>query len=113
MATPTTLAGTAFTPQELVEGVQNMQVVFGENVGAAVPQAIRYVPPAPVTAPAVAVTDYADVQSVRVWLMVRSEDSITETTQGSLAFAGTTYTPPDKRLRKVFSTTVGLRNRIN
>ena len=99
------LSNVNFVQQELVEGVRNMQIQFGENVGAADTATIRYVT-------ANNVTNFTDVLSVRVSILTQSEDNITEKVQGVLSYGGTSFTPADRRLYKTFSSVVGVRNRI-
>lgn len=102
------------TGQELVEGVENMQVLYGEDTDATpdnVPD--RYVP-------ADQVTDFANVVAVRITLLIRSLNEIPHRTAsaktyvmgGSTAATGVTITAPtDKRMRRIMSMTIKLRNR--
>jgi len=96
--------------EEIVEGVENMQVRYGvdtDNDRAA----DSYLA-------ANAVTNWSNVVSVRVYLLVRSVDEIlrgeVDTTSYDVDGDGTTdYGPPnDRRMRMVFSSTMGLRNRL-
>ncbi|MCP5146237.1 MAG: PilW family protein [Gammaproteobacteria bacterium] len=106
--------------EEIAEGVEAMQVMIGIDSDED-SFADSYVTPA-------AVGDWADVASVRVSLLVRSEDNFVVDTPVAVEFtAGTgdadgdgetdTVTVnsganADRRLRMVFTTTVGLRNHI-
>lgn len=96
----------ALVSQELVENVENMQVVYGEDTNAD-GSADTYVS-------ADAVGDWQAVVSVRVAFLLRSGEQVRfETDTGTYATAGTTLDPvDDRRLREVASTTVTLRNRI-
>lgn len=84
------------TAQELVEGVQDMEILYGEDTDAD-RTANLYVD-------ADAVTDMTQVVSVRISMVVRSlEDNIT-----------TAVIAPfnDRRLRRTFTTTITIRNRV-
>jgi len=92
------------TNEELVEGVEEMQLLYGiddddDNY------ANQYVP-------SDAVADMNDVIAVRFMLLVRSEDDLVAEGAQTYTFNGNTVTPADRRLRQVFTTTIGLRNRI-
>ena len=90
--------------EELVEGVEDMQILYGidtDGDGAA-NQFVR----------ANNVSDWSQVTSVRIGLLLQSvEDNITTTPQ-TYTFNDTTVTPTDRRLRRVFTTTIGLRNQL-
>ena len=90
--------------QELVEGVENMQILYGIDSDN------DQFPNQYVTSNNVA--DFDDVVAIRVGLLVRSiEDFVAEAPQ-TYTFNGVTTTPADRRIRQVFSTTIALRNRI-
>lgn len=99
---------------ELVEGVENMQVLFGEDTDAT-PDNIpnRYVA-------ATDVINFANVVAVRVSILIRSVKELpwrTATTKTSLLGGMTDETavrvtsPSDKRIRKVMTATIKVRNR--
>ena len=102
--------------QELVEGVENMQILYGEDTalnadGSRSPRsADRYVP-------ASLVANWANVVSARIAFLVRSQNaSLTGTEIGwdptTFNLLGTTVGPiNDTQRRRVFTTTVQLRNR--
>jgi len=103
------------TGDELLEGIENMQVLYGEDTDADAEgangdgTANRYV--------AFDALDSgigtARIVSVRISLLVRSiKDNLT-TEPAPYTFNGSTVTPvaTDKYLRKVFTTTVTLRNK--
>lgn len=100
----TTAAATDIQPDELVEGVENMQILYGEdtnNDGTA----NYYVP-------FDEVSDTEDIISVRVSVLVRSiETNLVQDTQ-TLTFNNVLSTFNDGRLRKVFTSTITLRNRL-
>jgi type IV pilus assembly protein PilW len=89
---------------ELIEGIEQMQILYGiDTDDDDFPN--QYVV-------STAVADMLDVISVRFMLLIRSEsDGITEDVQ-SYTYNGANITAADQRLRKIFSTTIALRNRI-
>jgi len=92
------------TNVELVEGVEEMQVLYGiddDNDN----YANQYVA-------SDAVPDMNDVIAVRFMLLVRSEDAFVAEGQQTYTFNGNIVNPVDRRLRQVFTTTIALRNRI-
>ena len=91
---------------ELLEGIEDMQILYGEDTDAD-GTANRYV----------AIND-GELQknrivSVRISLLMRSINNNLTTEPSPYTFNGNTVTPgtTDKYLRKVFSTTVALRNK--
>lgn len=96
------ITGGTMQAQELVDGVEDMQILYGEDTDSD-GVANRYV-----TANNVA--DMANVVSVRIRLLLRTEDNIASQAQ-TYTYNGQTYTATDLRLRRVFTTTVKLRNR--
>lgn len=95
-----TPAGTAAqTPQPILENVEDMQILYGERKGGN----LAYVP-------ATNVQNWEDVFSVRISLLLRTaENNLAEAPQ-PYTINGVTTTPTDRRLRRVFTTTVALRN---
>lgn len=96
------LAGNA---EELVQGVESMQLLYGEDTSTD-PDGVadRYVN-------ANDVSDWDDVISVRIQLLMQSQR--TDLVEGgqTIAFNGDMLTMNDGRLRYPFMTTVSLRNR--
>lgn len=94
--------------QELVEGVQEMQILYGIDTdipGDQFPN--RYVPSTGVGA------DFENVVAIRVMILVRSiDDFVTEAPQTYTWINGAQILAPDRRLYQVFSNTIALRNRI-
>ena len=89
---------------ELIADVDNIQILYGidtDNDGSA----NAYV----------RINDVADIDtvvSVRVWLLVRSPTaSNINITSATYSLAGVNYTYNDRFVRRVFSTTINLRNR--
>jgi type IV pilus assembly protein PilW len=104
--------GTAGTPEELVEGIENMQILYGENIDNDNNNAVdRFVP-------ADQVTNWDKVVSVRIELLVMSLENNLVPAAQPYTYNGIDYTgasgkgalPPDTRLRRVFTTTINLRN---
>ncbi len=104
--------GIAGTAEELVEGVEDMQILYGENTNDDNNSAAdRFVP-------ADQVTTWDNVVSVRITLLVQSLEDNLVTSPQSYTFNGVIYNgttgnganPPDNKLRRVFTTTINLRN---
>jgi len=97
---------TAETPEELVEGVEDMQILYGENTNSdddGIPDTF---------VDAANVSDWDAVVNVRVELLLRgSEENVSEGF-GEYTFNGATVTAGDKRLRKTVALSASLRNRI-
>lgn len=100
----------------LVEGVENMQILYGEDTDMVFPppalplpngdrSANRYV------AAGTAGLNMRRVVSVRIGLVLRTKENNLATSVQSYNFNGAVVTPADRRLRRIFSTTIGLRNR--
>ncbi len=92
--------------QELIEGVENMQILYGEDTdGNGTPN--RYVS-------VDKVGNMAFVVSLKISLLVRSLENNLTGTPISYTFDGQTITPPsnDMRIRRVFSSVVSVRNRL-
>lgn len=95
--------------EELIEGVENMQILFGEDTSAPTDRNIdRYVA-------ANAVTNWDNVFAVRISLLMRSVENSVVNQPQAIAFNGATVNSgvgADRRLRKVFTTTIAVRNRL-
>jgi len=94
--------------REMVEGVENMQILYGVDVDhkeGEVRVADKYVTAAQVG------SRWGDVVSIKVSLLIRSFEK--RITQGSnnISFNGTTIATTDGYFRQVYSTTIALRNR--
>ncbi len=106
------LAG--FPVEELVEGVENMQVLYGEDMTPADDniQPEQYVN-------AHQITDPNNVVSVRISLLLRTPQEMNRPIQaGTYRLLGSTNnsgvditTQADRRIRRVFTTTVFMRNK--
>jgi len=89
--------------EELVEGIENMQIQYGVDTDGDKTIDIYH--------KADEVTNWENVVSVRIDLLVQSvEDGITSQSQ-TYTFNGATVTPTDRRLRQTYSTVIALRNR--
>ncbi len=105
--------GTLGTPEELIEGVESMQLLYGVNVD----QDLRATVDAYVTADNV--TDWDEVISIRMSLLLLSPEDGTVPEPRPYTFNGVSYSggggngslPPDDRIRRVFTNTISLRNR--
>lgn len=100
--------GTNAVPEELVEGVESMQVLYGvmlDNSGR-----LQYVEADQVTGVGSAI----NIVSIQVSFLIRSEGNADlELDDQTYALLQTEIDPvDDNRLRRVFTTTVGVRNRI-
>lgn len=91
--------------EELVRGIENMQIEYGEDLDE------NWTVDSYRTADAV--TNWGKIVSVRISLLMQSiEDNITSQPQ-PYTFNGTTTTPTDRRLRQAFSSVITLRNRVS
>ena len=97
----------ALQPQELIEGVENLQMLYGEDTNGD-GDADRYLPAAGAVG-----MDMDSVVSVRIALLLHTVDQISlaaDTNQYTLLDVD--YTPTsDRRLRRTFTTTIRIRNR--
>jgi len=97
----------AAIPQELVEGVESMQILYGVDTDAAADGVVnRYVK---ANAIPIAGNDWDKVIAVRISLLMRSIGTAA-TASGSYSFDGVTY-GADRFLRQEYTSTVQLRNR--
>lgn len=98
--------GTLGDAEELVEGIANMQIVYGESTSTTGQMmANRYVT-------ANNVSDWSRVVSVRIWILIETtSDFVVSATGQSYSYINKTYTPSDRRFRREMSMTVNLRNR--
>ncbi len=90
---------------ELVEGIENMQILYGEDTnGDNTPD--YYVPAND------AGLTMDNVVSVRISLLVSSPDDGLTSQAIPFTYNGATNTPADNRLRRVITSTVAVRNRL-
>ncbi len=113
------LGTTSNSAEELVEGVQDIQLLYGEDTSVD-----NVVDKVDVYRTANDVVDWSKVLGIRISLLMVSrsdENGITTAPQqykldmngdGDVDDAGETVTPTDKLLRKVFTTTIAVKNRL-
>ena len=90
---------------EMVESIENMQILYGEDTdGDSSPN--YYVPAGTVG------LDMDQVVSIRISLLVRSIDDNLTSVPRAYTYNGATTTPTDRRLRRIFSSTIAIRNRL-
>lgn len=103
------LVGVAMVTEALVEGVEDMEILYGEDTDAPIApdgSANRYLAAGTVG------LDMNRVVSVRLNLLLRSgEDNLATGTKQTYSFNGNSVTATDYRLRRVFSTTIKVRNK--
>ncbi|NDP48689.1 MAG: prepilin-type N-terminal cleavage/methylation domain-containing protein [Sulfuriferula multivorans] len=88
--------------EELVEHIENMQMRYGlDTTGDGAVNSYSNAP-----------TNWAQVISVTISLLMRSPDNNLSTAIQTATFNNATFTAPDRRLYQVFSATVGVRNRL-
>jgi type IV pilus assembly protein PilW len=109
--------GVGLTDDELADGIENMQLLFGRDTTVPRNDTVDDFKTADVFATGTAEAQDAawqQVISVRIGLLARSPDSNSGTSHnGAYQVAGTTVNPVnDHRVRQVYETTVALRNRI-
>lgn len=92
--------------EPVIDGVESMQILYGEDTAGNDQIADTYVT-------ASAVSDWDNVVSVRVGLLMRTVDEFgVDEDQRTYDVNGTTINPTDdRRRRRVFTTTVQIRNR--
>ena len=96
--------------QEFLIGVEDLQILYGEDTdaaGAAGTGVANYY------VPANQVADMTNVISIRLALVVRSNDAnLTGDARQDYVVLGQNRTAPDARLRQVYTSTVAVRNRL-
>lgn len=104
-------------PDELAEGIQDMQITYGVDTSATADGVVdTYLRADEIAGIGVGATlseKWQRVLSVRVALLMVSPGSDAYTAEPqTYTFNGTTTTPTDRRLRKIFNTTIAVRNRL-
>ena len=96
----------AETAQEMVEGIESLQILYGEDTADPSGIVNHYVT-------ADQVTDWQQVISVQIGLLLRSTDKVLSTDEPQhIDFNGATQTANDGYLRYPFNFSVALRNRL-
>ena len=100
-------SGSAAGDIELVEGVENMQVLYGLNAAGTGAFATSYVD-------ANGVANWNNVVSIRIALLIQSDDGVeVDLSDGPYNLLGTEVTTVnDQRARLVGVVTIGIRNRL-
>lgn len=93
------------TPEELVDGVQQLEILYGVSTDTTNTTPNQYIT-------SDNVTDWDQVTAVRIMLLLRSPSNVSMDAPQQYEYNGATVTATDRRLRQVFSTTIALRNRI-
>jgi type IV pilus assembly protein PilW len=97
-------SATPYQVMELAEGVENFQVLFGEDTSNN-SSVDRYVT-------SDLVSDMNDVKSLKTRLLVRSADRSSSDIEQSISFEGATIVSADNRYRKPYESTFTIRNRV-
>lgn len=93
-------------PELLVEGVESMQITYGLKASSGMRQVNRYVD-------ASEVTNWNEVGTVRIGLLIRSADGVLDTSEARIFNVNGTQieSPADRRARIVKTATIAIRNR--
>jgi type IV pilus assembly protein PilW len=104
------------TPEEIVEGIENMQMVYGQDQGTVTTLTGNVTDFNTADTLGAAETEWRRVGQVQVGLLARSPDPAAATAAedgNNERILGTRYTPPaDARFRTTYETTIALRNRL-
>lgn len=96
----------AGTPTELIAGVENMQILYGEDTdNDGTPN--RYL-----SAAAANNVNMAEVVSIKVSLLIQSVEDNQTVNPTPYTFNGVATTPADKRIRRIVSQVVSIRNHL-
>lgn len=113
------LSGTSATTaaEEVIDGIENLQVMLGVDTSATPDGVVdTYVRPSQLAATAPGATaseQWARVLALRVHLLAASTmDQQVSTQIQPYFFDGASTTPTDRRMRKAFTTTIAIRNRL-
>lgn len=113
------LSGTsaATTAEEVIDGIEDMQILMGVDTSATADGVVdTYVTADQVTAVAPGATageQWLRVLAVRIHVLAVSTAQQEVNTQiQPYTFAGASVTPTDRRMRKAFTTTIAIRNRL-
>ncbi|MGZ4978821.1 MAG: PilW family protein [Methylobacter sp.] len=92
---------------ELIEGIEQMQILYGVDTDATPDGAPNYY----VSANNVA--DMSKVISIRISLLAVTLDDNIAAQPLAYTYNGTTTTPTDRKIRRVFNITIAVRNRLS
>lgn len=118
-----TQAASASNPVELVEGIENMQVLYGididddddGNTATSAPDGPANYYVSADNIPDIDVNgtpDWFRVISVRISILATTLDDDLSAQPVPYTYNGVTITPTDRKIRRVFNTTIVLRNRL-
>ncbi|MEW5892532.1 MAG: PilW family protein [Pseudomonadota bacterium] len=97
------------TVEELVDGIQDMQIEYGVDTdGNGSIDAYVVAGHASLDS----ADEWKNVRSVRISLLLVSQDNNVTDAPQRYVYNGSTVTPSDRRLRYVFTSTIGVRNRL-
>jgi type IV pilus assembly protein PilW len=99
-----TKATSGSNPIEMLEGIENLQILYGEDTDAD-GVANQY-------KTAANVTDMSDVASVRISILARTSENLASQTLTYDYNGNTANNPGDRRIRRVFNATIAVRNRL-
>lgn len=102
----------ADNPQQLVQGVEMLQIDYGVDNDTNPDGAIDVYLPASAIDNNNPVANWSRVLGVRISLLLRSMDDVLDAPQGTINVGTQAFVPADNFLRKVFSTTIAMRNLV-
>jgi type IV pilus assembly protein PilW len=91
--------------EELMEGIEQMQILYGEDTLPLDGAPNYYVK-------ANEVVTWANVVSIRISLLAVTLDDNLTSESLNYPYNGATITPTDRKIRRVFNTTIAVRNRL-
>lgn len=97
----------ANTPFVVLEGIENFNLQFGLDADGD-----SVVDGAMLDLGDMGAGDWSNVAAISIELLVKSTADTTDNEPDTYTFAGATVTAADNRVRRVFSTSIGLRNRL-
>ena len=109
--------GTTYVREELIEGVESMQILYGQDSQVDV---TKNPPSGRMNSynTAAVMTDanqWRRVGSIQLGLLIRSPNRVTPDVSKKISLLGVNFTPPgnnDLRLRSAYEVTIALRNRL-
>jgi type IV pilus assembly protein PilW len=106
------------TPEEIVAGIQNMQLIYGQDqsadVAALTGNIVNFNPASTLGAALANENAWRRVGQIKVAVLAESPDpALAATPVSALSALGVTYTlPADSRYRSVYESSIALRNRL-
>lgn len=99
-------------PVEFVEGIENMQVLYGEDTDLLGTDGKCTICTPNYYVTANNVVDPSRVVSIRISLLAATPDDNLTAQAVPYTYNGVTITPNDRRIRRVFTSTISIRNRL-